>query len=471
MGMGNKRFSKVKDLYSRTKEISSIVEENLLFPADIYSSSFLDVLKMLKVKDCVEDEKLINFALSICSNQPMEEITIQKSKALANYLSTRNLFSQISKETIAQLRSIKWLLCTENILSAPSEACTASSLLGGLYPVQSDQIPKLPNELGVTTRNTVTLEQLDLKLQFIIENYSKDGILDVKEYKSILKEVEKMMGEQEENSYEPKFFEMDWIEKKGKLLPTSMFIKTKLNIEPIRLSLPRRYQQLIGEKIEELNKETAIQILEEFQLGEKVEADKEKAIIKLIQFIVPKLVEGEIIPVLSTELELLEPKQVVNNDATWKSMEELNKLKFIHNDLTQTNFLKTLRIKSVRQILAEDDKFGVPFAQSQAMSDRIREILHEYSESKVPIEFIQNAEDAKASRIQFIFETKTKYAEKALLGEKLAVLQNCDSLYIYNDSYFSEKDFERIIKVGSGGKKSELESIGQIGRASCRERV
>jgi sacsin len=45
-------------------------------------------------------------------------------------------------------------------------------------------------------------------------------------------------------------------------------------------------------------------------------------------------------------------------------------------------------------------------------------------------------------------------------------LQLCPALIIHNNSTFSDRDFKGILRVGTGGKRGRMDTIGQFGLGS-----
>ena len=76
-------------------------------------------------------------------------------------------------------------------------------------------------------------------------------------------------------------------------------------------------------------------------------------------------------------------------------------------------------------------------------------------------ELLQNADNAKATKMYFILDKRT-HGSQSIISQNWEKLQG-PALLVWNDSVFSEKDFESIQKFGLGGKHSGSETIGQFG--------
>ena len=153
------------------------------------------------------------------------------------------------------------------------------------------------------------------------------------------------------------------------------------------------------------------------------------------------------------------------NDAPWAPREETHRYV---NDIIPRMTAIQLHVKPVRAKLLEkytnpNSKFGgVKFGQREELTRRIQNILKDYPfDVTVLKELLQNADDAKASKMCIILDKRT-HGKQCVLSEKWHKLQG-PALLVWNDSVFSEKDIEGIQELGLGSKRSEAESIGQYG--------
>jgi len=87
------------------------------------------------------------------------------------------------------------------------------------------------------------------------------------------------------------------------------------------------------------------------------------------------------------------------------------------------------------------------FGQKIDLCSRIREILVNYPPGTTILkEFVQNADDAGASKIVFCLDKRTFGTEK-LAHERMSSFQG-HSLLVHNDAVFSDVDFESIQNIG-----------------------
>ena len=76
-------------------------------------------------------------------------------------------------------------------------------------------------------------------------------------------------------------------------------------------------------------------------------------------------------------------------------------------------------------------------------------------------ELLQNADDAKATKMYVILDQRT-HGTESILSEAWKELQG-PALLVWNDSEFSENDLKGIQELGLGSKRSDDETIGQYG--------
>ena len=153
------------------------------------------------------------------------------------------------------------------------------------------------------------------------------------------------------------------------------------------------------------------------------------------------------------------------NDAPWAPRDETHRYV---NDIIPRKTAIQLHVKPVRAKLLEkyanpNSRFGgVKFGQREELTRRIQNILKDYPfDVTVLKELLQNADDAKASKMCIILDKRT-HGKQSVLSENWHKLQG-PALLVWNDSIFSEKDIEGIQELGLGSKRSEAESIGQYG--------
>ncbi|KAK0447435.1 uncharacterized protein EV420DRAFT_1713851 [Desarmillaria tabescens] len=98
----------------------------------------------------------------------------------------------------------------------------------------------------------------------------------------------------------------------------------------------------------------------------------------------------------------------------------------------------------------------------EKLTTTIRNVLKQYTEQQTLTEFFANASDAGATEFKILVDDRHAPCER-LLSPIMAPFQRCSSLIVYNNSTFTQTDFEGICKTGVGGKEGETSTIGQFG--------
>ncbi|XP_051998790.1 sacsin-like [Xyrauchen texanus] len=102
------------------------------------------------------------------------------------------------------------------------------------------------------------------------------------------------------------------------------------------------------------------------------------------------------------------------------------------------------------------------FGQTEKLTVRIKNIINAYPSKKdILKELIQNADDAEATEIHFVWDRR-KHQTKKIFGEKWELVQG-PALCVYNNRTFSEADLQGIQQLGEGGKHGTLGKTGKYG--------
>ena len=152
------------------------------------------------------------------------------------------------------------------------------------------------------------------------------------------------------------------------------------------------------------------------------------------------------------------------NDAPWCKPDD--NITFMNEKISRELALqlgvKPVRSKMLEKYASKFSSLGIEFGQREDLTRRIQNILRGYPfDVTVLKELLQNADDAKASKLWIILDKRT-HTNKGILSDNWKHLQG-PALLVWNDSTFSGKDLEGIQSLGLGSKRSESESIGQYG--------
>ncbi|XP_048048678.1 sacsin-like [Megalobrama amblycephala] len=102
------------------------------------------------------------------------------------------------------------------------------------------------------------------------------------------------------------------------------------------------------------------------------------------------------------------------------------------------------------------------FGQTEKLTVRIKNLIGAYPSKKdILKELIQNADDAQATEIHFVWD-KRKHKTEKIFGKKWELVQG-PALCVYNNRTFSDADLEGIQQLGEGGKHGTLGRTGKYG--------
>ncbi|XP_042565290.1 sacsin-like [Clupea harengus] len=106
--------------------------------------------------------------------------------------------------------------------------------------------------------------------------------------------------------------------------------------------------------------------------------------------------------------------------------------------------------------------YAQEFGQHEKLTVRIKNIIEAYPSKKDIIkELIQNAEDAEATEIHFIWD-KRKHGTEKTFGKNWNSLQG-PALCVYTNKVFTDSDLQGIQKLGEGGKRGQCGKTGKYG--------
>ena len=152
------------------------------------------------------------------------------------------------------------------------------------------------------------------------------------------------------------------------------------------------------------------------------------------------------------------------NDVQWLPPDK--ELNYVNHKLVTRDLAQKLGVRMVRSKVLDAHRSSLPFKGNkfgarEELTTRIQGILKDYPfDVTILKELLQNADDAKATKMYVILDQRTHKGE-CLLSEHWQDVQG-PALLVWNDSVFSESDIEGIQKLGIGNK-SDADTIGQYG--------
>ncbi|XP_030840011.1 sacsin-like [Strongylocentrotus purpuratus] len=151
------------------------------------------------------------------------------------------------------------------------------------------------------------------------------------------------------------------------------------------------------------------------------------------------------------------------SDVDWFEYDEV-KLHKCHMRISLL-LAKKLKVKGVRQQVLRPldmDFPGEEFGQHEELTNRIKRILDSYpSDETILKELLQNADDAGATEIHFVYDNRLHSGNK-LLGDDMKALQG-PALCVFNNKSFTDDDIRGIQNLGEGSKADHIGKIGRYG--------
>uniref|UniRef100_W5M0P3 Sacsin molecular chaperone n=2 Tax=Lepisosteus oculatus TaxID=7918 RepID=W5M0P3_LEPOC len=160
-------------------------------------------------------------------------------------------------------------------------------------------------------------------------------------------------------------------------------------------------------------------------------------------------------------------KSLCYNDCPWIKVRDTT-VKYCHADIPREVAVKLGAIPKRHKALeryASNICFttlGSEFGQKEKLTSRIKSILNAYpSEKEMLKELLQNADDAKATEIYFVFDPRSHPTDR-IFDDKWVPMQG-PALCVYNNQPFTEDDIRGIQNLGRGTKEGNPGKTGQYG--------
>ena len=138
---------------------------------------------------------------------------------------------------------------------------------------------------------------------------------------------------------------------------------------------------------------------------------------------------------------------------------------YVHSNVPNST-AERLGVPSLINRMLDPDELsiGEEFGQEERLTTRLNRLLEEYTDGfSVLKELVQNADDAGATEVRFLYDERTnENAVTCLIDEGMKGCQG-PALWVYNDAQFKDEDFENIAKLNEATKQHETEKIGRFG--------
>ncbi|KAK7882917.1 hypothetical protein WMY93_029091 [Mugilogobius chulae] len=166
--------------------------------------------------------------------------------------------------------------------------------------------------------------------------------------------------------------------------------------------------------------------------------------------------------------QTLQPsKSLCYNDCPWIKVRD-STVKYCHADIPREVAVKLGAVPKRHKALERYasnvcfSTLGSEFGQKEKLTSRIKSILNAYpSEKEMLKELLQNADDAKATEIYFVFDPRTHPTDR-IFDDKWIPMQG-PALCVYNNQPFTEDDIRGIQNLGRGTKEANPGKTGQYG--------
>ena len=135
---------------------------------------------------------------------------------------------------------------------------------------------------------------------------------------------------------------------------------------------------------------------------------------------------------------------------------------YVYNSTAEFFGVRTL---SNSMLDPDELEVGEQFGQEEKLTCRLNKLLKEdYADGfAVPKELIQNADDAGATEVSFLYDERTNEdAMTCLIDEGMRECQGA-ALWVYNDAEFRNEDFENLTKLNGATKEQDTDKIGRFG--------
>ena len=324
----------------------------------------------------------------------------------------------------------------------------------------------------VNSRNRQTLASVCKKVYKFFENFithtcreNQYQRVSVYNPNGITPEVKQLLKELSQRS---------WLFINGNFIPSQKVAYYWTgNGAPYLYSLPHEYRENYGklltmagirQNFSSVDFINALKSLQETKTGRPLNNDE----IKLAVVLATALKEQEIEKPQIGQIPLPDSNNVLymSGELTIKVpfwLKDRGDARYVHQDIPPQLALD-LGAKSLqdRRLKKYSSTIGIPFGQHEKLTDRLKNILKSYPcDSGILKELVQNADDAGATEIHFIWDTR-KLPHERVIQYHAEEVQG-PALCVYNNKPFTADDLEGIQKLGIGSKADDLEKTGQYG--------
>ena len=181
--------------------------------------------------------------------------------------------------------------------------------------------------------------------------------------------------------------------------------------------------------------------------------------------------QGDIL-IPTNQSTLVIASECTYDDRNWTrdkaDIQKLSKYLYVHDNMSPA-LAKYFCVTALSSRIAPSQKIRLKYTragQHEPITRRIKGIVEDYATSSdIFKELLQNADDARATEVKFLIDWRN-HSAKTLLTEELQVWQG-PALIAYNNSVFSDEDFEHICKLAAETKLKDPSKTGRFGIGFC----
>ncbi|XP_063599012.1 sacsin-like [Penaeus indicus] len=376
-------------------------------------------------------------------------------------------------------KSLQWETCSDLITPKHAKCEMFKDICGSVIPlVRCSHIPYVAE--AFSWKNEPSVEKVVNHLQNIINSYQEFEF----EYRELIKNTYRYLAQHVTSStlaalqYLPSVF-TEYGFKRPKEVYTSAK-KGDIDLQPYLYPLLfdlREHSSFFLNLgcFQSQSTELFLFLLGEIQnrhvLGEEVNAEDDRSlvisILRKLQDSIKDIDPSQLLLPIETEdgsLRLMEiGKCSYSSEACeWLDSEELS-VSIVHRDVGVA-LAESLGVESLSKHMLAGEEALMEWGQYEPLTTRLHNLLRQYRDGLAIFkEMVQNADDAGATTVSFLYDERlNKDSRTRLINPKLEECQG-PALWVYNDAYFTEGDFENLRRLGGATKEHQPTKIGKFG--------
>ncbi|XP_064601194.1 sacsin-like [Liolophura sinensis] len=489
-----------------------------VFPGKEWEN-YTPILRSLGLKSRPTEQDLLSCAVKLENMQTEKEHDVlnRKCRAVISAIADRtDLSSRIvdKLKTVAILpikrdrpshfpQKMPWFSSTR-FLAKPSEAMDKryQNLIGSVMP-----ITVLPDDLTQTQKSNLvqmlelsrppSLSKLLEQMKITMRNFDPDNVdFFVTAVKKIYRELQKFSYQAIWSEMNDQKIDRKWIWN-GKEFSSSQKIYVEeanedLDLAPYMVCLPVDMRDLKDFFLsfgchKNQDQEMMLDVLHMIEKKYSKPKARQKAkvhrdiqiVLRMLHHLSAYVEEGNLleaarilIPVevagKDEYFKMMPANQCVYYDSSeWISVEDIladdRDLHIVHRNVPR-ELAYSLGVSPLMDKLLDAQELDMNYGQLEPLTRRLRNLIQHYTDGvAVMKELVQNADDAGATRVCFLYdERQNANFRNRLIHENMAECQG-PALWAYNNAVFTDEDFQNITKISGATKLYKAAKIGKFG--------